>query len=99
MPQESGRSDGLPRFSSAWKRRNPASADAAQEALSDVPSVPSSQAIRVLPCKSTEPAQKPFSGLGLFHNCLLYTSDAADDLLCVVFGGRRIIEKTQSRCL
>ena len=25
--------------------------------------------------------------------CLLYTSDAADDLLCVVLGGRRIIKK------
>ena len=30
------------------------------------------------------------------HNeatCLLYTSDAADDLLCVDLGGRRIIQK------
>ena len=26
-------------------------------------------------------------------NCLLYTSDAADDLLCVVLGGLRIIKK------
>ena len=25
--------------------------------------------------------------------CLLYTSDAADDLLCVDLGGRRIISK------
>src|SRR5450756_1887239 len=25
------------------------------------------------------------------HTCLLYTSDAADDLLCVDLGGRRII--------
>ena len=25
--------------------------------------------------------------------CLLYTSDAADDLLCVDLGGRRIITK------
>ena len=25
--------------------------------------------------------------------CLLYTSDAADDLLCVDLGGRRIIQK------
>ena len=25
--------------------------------------------------------------------CLLYTSDAADDLLCVDLGGRRIIKK------
>src|SRR5450756_1529915 len=27
--------------------------------------------------------------------CLLYTSDAADDLLCVDLGGRRIIKKTK----
>ena len=25
--------------------------------------------------------------------CLLYTSDAADDLLCVDLGGRRVIKK------
>src|SRR5450756_2851693 len=29
----------------------------------------------------------------LFEACLLYTSDAADDLLCVDLGGRRIIKK------
>eukprot|EP01016_Furgasonia_blochmanni_P000630 TRINITY_DN10176_c0_g1_i12.p1 TRINITY_DN10176_c0_g1~~TRINITY_DN10176_c0_g1_i12.p1 ORF type:complete len:373 (+),score=98.78 TRINITY_DN10176_c0_g1_i12:228-1346(+) len=29
----------------------------------------------------------------LFKVCLLYTSDAADDLLCVDLGGRRIIKK------
>ena len=28
-----------------------------------------------------------------FNTCLLYTSDAADDLLCVDLGGRRIIKK------
>ena len=27
--------------------------------------------------------------------CLLYTSDAADDLLCLDLGGRRIIKKKQ----
>ena len=33
-------------------------------------------------------------GLGLLViDCLLYTSDAADDLLCVDLGGRRIIKK------
>ena len=32
---------------------------------------------------------KHLSGIG----CLLYTSDAADDLLCVDLGGRRIIKK------
>eukprot|EP00657_Telonema_sp_P-1_P009238 TRINITY_DN3434_c0_g1_i2.p1 TRINITY_DN3434_c0_g1~~TRINITY_DN3434_c0_g1_i2.p1 ORF type:complete len:217 (-),score=78.24 TRINITY_DN3434_c0_g1_i2:61-711(-) len=30
---------------------------------------------------------------GLMQDCLLYTSDAADDLLCVDLGGRRIIKK------
>ena len=29
-------------------------------------------------------------------NCLLYTSDAADDLLCVDLGGRRIIKKKKN---
>ena len=29
--------------------------------------------------------------------CLLYTSDAADDLLCVDLGGRRIIKKKKSQ--
>src|SRR5680860_980059 len=28
-----------------------------------------------------------------YYGCLLYTSDAADDLLCVDLGGRRIIKK------
>ena len=30
---------------------------------------------------------------GVIGTCLLYTSDAADDLLCVDLGGRRIIQK------
>mgnify|MGYP007112146813 CR=1 FL=1 len=29
----------------------------------------------------------------IYNGCLLYTSDAADDLLCVDLGGRRIIKK------
>ena len=29
--------------------------------------------------------------------CLLYTSDAADDLLCVDIGGRRIIKKKKQQ--
>ena len=29
--------------------------------------------------------------------CLLYTSDAADDLLCVDLGGRRIIQQKNNR--
>ena len=31
------------------------------------------------------------------RGCLLYTSDAADDLLCVDLGGRRIIKKKSAR--
>ena len=32
-------------------------------------------------------------GVMILETCLLYTSDAADDLLCVDLGGRRIIKK------
>src|SRR5450756_741763 len=32
-----------------------------------------------------------------FRACLLYTSDAADDLLCVDLGGRRIIKKKKKK--
>ena len=55
---------------------------------------------------STPPANKLDSLLGtvplaigdlilteVLQGCLLYTSDAADDLLCVDLGGRRIIKK------
>ena len=31
------------------------------------------------------------------RHCLLYTSDAADDLLCVDLGGRRIIKKKKQK--
>src|SRR5450756_2792460 len=34
---------------------------------------------------------------GLYQLCLLYTSDAADDLLCVDLGGRRIIKKKKNK--
>ena len=30
-------------------------------------------------------------------NCLLYTSDAADDLLCLDLGGRRSITKKKKK--
>ena len=33
----------------------------------------------------------------LLKDCLLYTSDAADDLLCVDLGGRRIIKKKRKK--
>src|SRR5659263_367173 len=32
----------------------------------------------------------------IHSTCLLYTSDAADDLLCVDLGGRRIIKKKKT---
>ena len=37
--------------------------------------------------------ETPGPVLALYLTCLLYTSDAADDLLCVDLGGRRIIKK------
>eukprot|EP00825_Cyclidium_porcatum_P040157 TRINITY_DN5016_c0_g1_i3.p2 TRINITY_DN5016_c0_g1~~TRINITY_DN5016_c0_g1_i3.p2 ORF type:complete len:123 (+),score=36.30 TRINITY_DN5016_c0_g1_i3:82-450(+) len=33
----------------------------------------------------------------LSKNCLLYTSDAADDMQCVDLGGRRIIKKKKKK--
>ena len=33
----------------------------------------------------------------LIYYCLLYTSDAADDLLCVDLGGRRILKKKKTK--
>src|SRR5680860_1910745 len=40
-----------------------------------------------------------FSGYSTarYLSCLLYTSDAADDLLCVDLGGRRIIKKKKKK--
>ena len=32
-----------------------------------------------------------------YIGCLLYTSDAADDLLCVDLGGSRLIQKKKKR--
>ena len=37
------------------------------------------------------------SNNSVLANCLLYTSDAADDLLCVDLGGRRIIKKKKKK--
>ena len=34
-----------------------------------------------------------FTDVNGVYTCLLYTSDAADDLLCVDLGGRRVIKK------
>ena len=33
---------------------------------------------------------------GMIRTCLLYTSDAADDLPCVDLGGRRLIKKKKN---
>ena len=41
----------------------------------------------------TKVAKHYFCSVCGIYTCLLYTSDAADDLLCVDFGGRRIIKK------
>ena len=38
----------------------------------------------------------PFAAVIHAGRCLLYTSDAADDLLCVDLGGRRIIKKKKT---
>ena len=40
--------------------------------------------------------RRPASAQGTATACLLYTSDAADDLLCVDLGGRRIIKKKKA---
>src|SRR5450756_291065 len=42
---------------------------------------------------AAEPERLPIEGQRVIVVCLLYTSDAADDLLCVDLGGRRIIKK------
>src|SRR5450756_387419 len=52
---------------------------------------------------SVEQKSVPFFKTGkemrerLNKTCLLYTSDAADDLLCVDLGGRRIIKKKTNK--
>src|SRR5659263_366084 len=51
-------------------------------------------------CSTTSTAPSPtFASLheGKVFSCLLYTSDAADDLLCVDLGGRRIIKKKKKK--
>ena len=41
--------------------------------------------------------ERVLRGEMLYLACLLYTSDAADDLLCVGLGGRRIIKKKKKQ--
>ena len=35
--------------------------------------------------------------IGILFICLLYTSDAADELLCVDLGGRRILQQKKTK--
>src|SRR5450756_3216892 len=56
---------------------------------------------RGLPAEALhETHQFPYELIGVvqgrYYDCLLYTSDAADDLLCVDLGGRRIIKKKKT---
>ena len=44
-----------------------------------------------------DPPVKADAIVVLGGGCLLYTSDAADDLLCVDLGGRRIIKKKRKK--
>ena len=43
--------------------------------------------------ESTDRARILIGAYGKGKSCLLYTSDAADDMQCVDLGGRRIIKK------
>ena len=46
-----------------------------------------------IPCPQTKAARGYYARP---KDCLLYTSDAADDLLCVDLGGRRLLKKHNS---
>ena len=46
---------------------------------------------------SDEIKRNNHNGIYIAICCLLYTSDAADDLLCVDLGGRRIIKKKKQK--
>ena len=51
-------------------------------------------------CRRTPQVEYLTLSLGrLPYICLLYTSDAADDLLCVDLGGRRIIKKKNTKAM
>ena len=55
----------------------------------------------VVPAAPSRRQRSVLRSPGWPSTCLLYTSDAADDLLCVDLGGRRIIKKQKNkrRCL
>ena len=46
--------------------------------------------------RASDVIRRPQPYIAQSYNCLLYTSDAADDLLCVALGGRSI-DKQQTR--
>src|SRR5659263_776370 len=46
---------------------------------------------------ATTTPSRPTTSISMPWTCLLYTSDAADDLLCVDLGGRRIIKKKKKK--
>src|SRR5665213_3698810 len=58
-----------------------------------VTKLPDGLMYRVIKSGTGPAVQKNSDVATVFYNCLLYTSDAADDLLCVDLGGRRIIKK------
>ena len=55
------------------------------------------QGIELRPYSADAGEPDPYRGAPGLRVCLLYTSDAADDLLCVDLGGRRIIKKKKER--
>src|SRR5659263_551609 len=96
-PGRARRSSGRP-----WSRRGRRPTEPAAEGLStlrieDVDALEVHHDLRVIICTQPRTRVDPGEQLGLAgehveeHLCLLYTSDAADDLLCVDLGGRRII--------
>ena len=53
--------------------------------------------LQLVPVPSARPPEARSPGCVCPRStCLLYTSDAADDLLCVDLGGRRIIKKKKT---
>ena len=59
--------------------------------MSQVPAA--TRALRVLRFLASQPDPVPLDRIMRACDCLLYTSDAADDMQCVYIGGRRIIKK------
>ena len=53
--------------------------------------------IRVRPVAGSTPPTYEVAEIINLQACLLYTSDAADDLLCVDLGGRRYIKKKKKK--